>query len=91
MNDMNKHVFLTDDETGEEIEFEVIDGVEVEEERFLLVVPLKDGMEKDTAFILKDISKNNSEAVYQLVEDDEEFNKAAVYFTEDNNEYEIKF
>jgi hypothetical protein len=90
VSDAFKTVFLIDDETGKDVEFEVIDGIEVDGERYLLVVPLEEGEDKDRAFILKDVSKNKNEAIYRLV-DDEEFNKAAVYFIEDNDEYEIEF
>ncbi|NLM48160.1 MAG: DUF1292 domain-containing protein [Epulopiscium sp.] len=85
-----KTVFLTDEETGEEVGFEIIDVVEVDGNKYLLVVLMEEDEAQDRAYILKDISQDDKEAVYRLVDDDEEFNKIAVYFMEDNNEYEIE-
>ncbi|HOQ17468.1 MAG TPA: DUF1292 domain-containing protein [Defluviitaleaceae bacterium] len=85
-----KTVFLTDEETGEEVGFEIIDAVEVDGNKYLLVVLMEEDEAQDRAYILKDISQDDKEAVYRLVDDDEEFNKIAVYFMEDNNEYEIE-
>ncbi|NLK21553.1 MAG: DUF1292 domain-containing protein [Epulopiscium sp.] len=91
MKETNNTIFLMDEETGEEVEFEIIDAVEEEGERFILVVPIEQDVEEEVAFILKDISKDEKEAVYKLIEEDDEFAKAAAYFMEDNKDYDIEF
>ncbi|HHW66705.1 DUF1292 domain-containing protein [Defluviitalea raffinosedens] len=88
---MNNIIFLTDDETGEEIEFEIIDAVEKDGDRFILVVPVEEDGEEDEALILKDVSENDEEAVYQLIEDEEELIRAAQYFMDEDNDYDLDF
>ncbi|MBZ4669548.1 MAG: hypothetical protein PWP07_2045 [Epulopiscium sp.] len=91
MKEMNNIIFLTDDETGEEIEFEIIDAVEKDGDRFILVVPVEEDGEEDEALILKDVSENDEEAVYQLIEDEEELIRAAQYFMDEDNDYDLDF
>ncbi|WP_341877416.1 DUF1292 domain-containing protein [Defluviitalea saccharophila] len=91
MKEMNNTIFLTDDETGEEVEFEIIDAVEEDGERYILVVPVEEEGDEDEALILKDISENDDEAVYQLIDDEEELVRAAQYFIDADNDYDIDF
>lgn len=91
MKEMNNIIFLTDDETGEEIEFEIIDAVEKDGDRFILVVPVEEDGEEDEALILKDVSENDEEAVYQLIEDEEELIRVAQYFMDEDNDYDLDF
>ncbi|NLK98567.1 MAG: DUF1292 domain-containing protein [Epulopiscium sp.] len=88
---MNNTIFLTDDETGEEVEFEIIDAVEEDGARYILVVPVEEEGDEDEALILKDISENDDEAVYQLIDDEEELVRAAQYFIDADNDYDIDF
>ncbi|NLM12634.1 MAG: DUF1292 domain-containing protein [Epulopiscium sp.] len=88
---MNETIFLIDDETGKEVEFEIIDAVEEAGERFILVVPVEEEGEDDEALILKDISESDEEAVYQLIDDEEELMRVAKYFKDGNNDYDIEF
>jgi len=91
MKEMNNTIFLTDDETGEEVEFEIIDAVEEDGARYILVVPVEEEGDEDEALILKDISENDDEAVYQLIDDEEELVRAAQYFIDADNDYDIDF
>lgn len=90
MKEMNETIFLIDDETGKEVEFEIIDAVEEAGERFILVVPVEEEGEDDEALILKDISESDEEAVYQLIDDEEELMRVAKYFKDGNNDYDIE-
>ncbi len=85
-----KTVTMTD-EDGVDIEFCIIDQVMSSGERYLLVVEseLMDDEETE-AIILKEISINEEDVTYALVEDDAEFNKVADLFAENDGEYDIE-
>lgn len=70
------------DEDGEEIEFFVLEQTRVSGVNYLLVT---DSMDDDdaVALIVKDISnESDSEAVYDIVTDDEEMSALAKIFNE---------
>lgn len=73
-----------DDETGEEILFEVIDEVIIDNIKYILVVD-----EEDISTILKQTNEVNEELNYALVEDEDEFKKAAVEFMT-SEDYDIE-
>lgn len=73
-----------DDETEEEILFEVIDEVIIDNIKYILVVD-----EEDISTILKQINEANEELKYALVEDEDEFKKAAVEFMT-SEDYDIE-
>lgn len=73
-----------DEETGEEILFEVMDEVVIDNVKYILVVD-----EEDISTILKQIGEEEEEIEYALVEDEEEFKKAATEFMA-SDEYDIE-
>ncbi|MEG0014708.1 MAG: DUF1292 domain-containing protein [Cellulosilyticaceae bacterium] len=77
-------ILFVDETTGEEIEFEVIDELLVDEKRYLLVVD-----EDDEATILKEISEADDTIEYALVEDENEFQRVTLLFME-SDEYDIE-
>lgn len=79
------------DENGEEIEFIIIDGIEVEAQKYLLVVAADD-MDNDEpeATILKECSIDGEEAIYELVEDETEFNKIYIMLQDNDSDYDMK-
>lgn len=80
-------VTMTDEETGEDIEFAVIDKLEYDGSSYLLVVEteLMDDDETD-AVILKMVGSTESDLTYALVEDDNEFDKIADIFQKNSGE-----
>lgn len=75
--DENKLIFT--DEDGTEEELFVIDETRVNDVNYLLVCESMD--EETDAYILKDVSaKEDTEAVYVFVEDDEELKAVADIF-----------
>lgn len=80
---MEKITFY-DESNGEPILFEVVDEVSIDEQKYILVVD-----EDDIAAILKEITQDNEEATYALIEDDEEFKKIAVHFMS-SEDYDIE-
>lgn len=77
-------ILFVDETTGEEIEFEVIDELLVDEKRYILVVD-----DEDEATILKEISEADDTIEYALVEDENEFQRVTLLFME-SDEYDIE-
>lgn len=73
-----------DELTGDTILFEVVDQAIIDGQKYLLVAD-----EEDEATILKEIVDNGEEITYELVEDDSEFQKAALTLME-SDEYDIE-
>ena len=80
---MDKIKFLNQ-ETGEEILFEVLDEAVVEGNKYILVVD-----SEDVATVLKEIKDLGEEVSYQLLEDEDEFKKVAVEFMT-SEDYDIE-
>ena len=79
------------DDNGNSVDFTVIDGVQLDGISYLLVVEtefLDD--ESADADILKEIAEDGEELVYEFIQDDEEFQKVAAIFQENDDEYEIE-
>ncbi len=74
-------------EDGEEYEFVVVDALRLEEANYLLVVNIdQDEEDEDVeACILKEVTEKNSEIIYEIVEEDEEFNKLIELFQENDD------
>lgn len=91
VNEMEFEVVTMTDESGEEIEFSIIDNVACGGERYLLVVEteLMDDDETD-AIILKEVSINTDDVTYELVEDDAEFDRVADLFAQKGEEYSVE-
>ena len=77
---MEKITFM-DPDTNEEIEFAVEEETELNGARYLLV---SEGLEAGDcdAYILKEVTTEGDEVVYQMVEDDVEFSALAKVFSE---------
>ncbi|MCI6163621.1 MAG: DUF1292 domain-containing protein [Lachnospira sp.] len=77
---MEKLTFVTED--NENVEFYVIEETRINGVNYLLVSESEDDAEAE-AYILKDTSKaEDTEAVYEFVEDDEELNLVGKVFEE---------
>ena len=71
------------DEEGTEIEFFVIEQTRVNNTDYLLVTDSEEEAEEINAFIVKDLSEpEDEEALYEIVEDDDEFESVAKIFNE---------
>lgn len=67
----------------EEIEFQVIEQTRINNTNYLLVTEGPLDTEEETAYILKDLSKEEDiEAVYEFVEDDEEIESVSKIFAQ---------
>lgn len=80
------------DDDGNEVDFFVIDGIDVGEQRYLLLVRTEDFDEEEPeAYIFKEISVNDEECTYEPVEDEAEYNKVLLLLQDEDSEYEMKF
>ena len=79
------------DEDGNDLEFYILDVVEYKNNIYLLVVDNidEDDDEVAEATILKEIEVEEDDFVYEMVEDDEEFNQVAEVFDRYSEDYEL--
>ena len=83
MNEMNEEevevITLTDDETGEEMDFQLLQDSIIDGKRYFALLPMAD--EGDEYVILR-VEGDGEELVLETVEDDEEFEKVEDYFND---------
>ena len=80
---------LTVPDTGEEVEFFVLEQTRINNTNYILVTENEDEEETD-AYILKDLSKDSDEeAVYEFVDDDKELDLVSDIFAELLDDIEI--
>lgn len=88
---MSEKIKFVDSETNEEIEFTVVEQTRVNNINYLLVTEDMTGEEEETAYILKDLSSSEeTEARYEILEDDEEINLISKIFEELLEDVEIE-
>ena len=68
-------VLILIDEEDQEHPFQMIDMVEVDGNKYAVLVPLEEDAEEDEAIILKIVEEENGEEVLYDIEDDEEWEK----------------
>ena len=83
-------ITMVDDETGEEVEFVVIDSRQKGDNKYLLVVESEyaDDDEAEAA-ILKVTEETDVDVICSYIESDEEFEEAASLF--DGEDYEVEY
>lgn len=80
---------MTDQETGEEIDFAIIDAVEYNKKRYILVIEEKElDNDEAEAFIFRVVEGNadSDEFYYEEITDPEEFDEVQTIFMEKENE-----
>ena len=85
---MEKVKFVEPD-TNDEIEFFVVEETQLNGTRYLLVTEEEDG--DCDAYILKEITAENDECVYEMVEDDAELAAIGKIFEELIDDTEVIF
>ena len=94
MEDLREDEFeiitVTDDETGEDIDFAIIDSITFGGNEYVLVVEAEfiDDEESEAAILKKCVK--DGEQFYALVEDDTEFDAVADLFEAEGEEYDIE-
>ena len=82
---------LLTDEDGIETEFMIIDSLENEGNKYILVLESALIDDEDAeAMVLKLVAEDGEEDSYELIEDDEEFDKVADLFAAQGEDYEVE-
>ena len=82
MNNEEKKITLTTD-TGESVDFYVLEETRINGMNYLLVTDAADDDDEGECYILKDLSKQEeSEALYEFVEDDNDIDYLFKIFSE---------
>lgn len=87
---MEKIKFTLSD-TGEEVEFAVIEETRINGRNYLLVTESDEDEEEADAYILKDLSNSeDEEAIYEMVDDDREIDAVSRIFAEILDDVDIE-
>ena len=82
MNSEEMKITLTTD-TGEDVEFYVLEETRINGMNYLLVTDVADDEDEGECYILKDLSKQEeTQALYEFVEDDNEIDYLFKIFSE---------
>lgn len=73
-----RQLIETVDENGKVVNFELFDIIEFEEKEYALLLPAESNDDMDEVVLMK-LSKDGEAYVFEVIEDDEEFNKVAEY------------
>ena len=68
---------LTDTETGEAAEYEVVGVAEIEGRGYAAIVPYGEEVEE---YVILRVESDSEGVVFSAIEDDDEWERAAVYF-----------
>ena len=82
-------VLILVDEEDQEHPFQMIDMVEVDGNKYAVLVPLEEGSDEDEAIILKIVEDENGEEVLYDIEDDEEWEKVVDIWNDSGSVIEI--
>lgn len=73
----NNIVTLTDEETGEEQDFELYASAVIDDKLYYALVPVD---EESDEYIILSASEDGEDIIFETIDDDEEFDKVAEYF-----------
>ncbi len=83
-NEMDEQLIETIDEEGNIINFELIDIVEVDGQEYGLLLPAdeeqkNDDSDEEKEVVLMRLTKEGEEYIFEMIEDDSEFNKVVEF------------
>lgn len=78
------------DEDGNEFEFYILDVLEHKGTTYLLVIEDIEDEDEAEATIIKELEAEGEEVVYELIEDEEEFNLIAGLFESNTDDYDLE-
>ena len=85
MDEELDNVIVLNDEEGNEVKFEFLDLVELDEEEYVVLLPITENEEEDGEVVilkLEDTDEDSEEESYVGVEDEEILNKVFTIFKE---------
>ena len=72
-------ITLTDDETGEEQDFEIWAQATIDDQLYFALVPVEDDGEE---YVILRATVDGEDLIFETIEDDDEFEKAEDYFND---------
>ncbi len=80
-DEMEEQLIETVDEEGNVINFELIDIIEMDGKEYGLLLPKEenDDPEEEKEVVLMRLTKEGEEYIFEMIEDDEEFNKVVEF------------
>ncbi len=89
-NEVPETIIMKDDE-GAEVEFFVVNAVESEGKKYMLIVETESyDLDEPEAYIIKEVGESGDEMAFEFVDDENEYARVAVLMSDEDNEYEIK-
>ncbi len=73
-------VTLTDEETGEENDFELIARATIDDKLYFALIPADD--EESEEYVILRATVDGEDVLFETIEDDDEFEKAEDYFND---------
>ncbi len=93
LEDLEEQMIETVDEEGNVINFQLIDIIETEGKEYALLLPQEnDDSDEEKEVVLMRLIKEGEEYTFEMIEDDDEFNKVVDYIDtlDDIGEVEIE-
>ena len=70
-------ITLTDEETGEEQDFELYARAVIDDKLYYALIPVS---EEETEYVILRATEDGDDILFETIEDDDEFDKVADYF-----------
>lgn len=83
--EMEDSVIAFTDEEGNDVEFQILDALTVDEKQYLVVMPCEDEESEDIGVVILEIKEEGGEEVYDTVIDDEVAEKVFQEFKKAND------
>lgn len=82
--EMEDSIIAFTDEEGNDVEFQILDALTVDEKQYLVVMPCEDEDSEDIGVVILEIKEEDGEEVYDTVIDDEVAEKVFQEFKKAN-------
>lgn len=83
-----KEVIETFDESGNKVNFELLDVITVDDIEYAILLPEGNEDDEESELLIMRLKKDADEYMFETIEDDDEFNKVAAYIEEIEDEIE---
>ena len=83
--DMEDAILTFTDEEGNNVNFQILDAITVDEKQYLVVMPVEDETDEAPGVVILEINEEDGEEVYDTVVDDDVAQKVFDEFKKANN------
>lgn len=80
MNEESK-IISTVDEDGNEVQFEIVDIIAIDDTEYGLLYPITDSDDEEEALVVMRLEQDGDDYVFERIEDDDEFEKVSAFIT----------